>query len=138
METTYRDQMNRLRDAVTLRNLIDKERIEAGEQDSPLLFSLDGYIMDLKHRLGIINCYLDELQRIAVVKDVMRSLDPVFDEMTTLAGDKPLEGPGLNLWTYLVGITLDLGWVINTLEARHPRQATFFKEEREWYAETRK
>ncbi len=138
METTYQDQMNRLQNAVILRRLIDKERIEAGEQTSNLLFPLDGYIMDLKYRLGMIDIYLDELQRIAVVKDVMRSLDPVFDEMTERAGDEPLDRAAMNLWQYLVGITLDLGSVINTLERRHPEHATFFKEEREWYAETRK
>jgi hypothetical protein len=133
---TYLHNLKSMRDALTLRKFIEQEQDE-DEFDRRLIAILDGYIQDLRYRLGLVDCYLDDLHRLSLVKETVRAMDPVFDRMTEMAGDDLLLPAPLGLWKFLWNIALDLAWVIRYVEGQHEEFREFFALDREWYAESR-
>jgi hypothetical protein len=125
-----------MRDALTLRKFIEQEQDE-DEFDRRLIAILDGYIQDLRYRLGLVDPYLNDLHRLSLVKETVRTMDPVFDRMTEMAGDDPLPPLALGLWKYLWNIALDLARVIRYVEGQHEHLKEFFRAEREMYTEIR-
>jgi hypothetical protein len=125
-----------MRDALTLRKLIEQEQCE-DEFDRRLIAILDGYLQDLRYRLGLVDPYLNDLHRLSLVKETVRQIDPVFDRMTEVTGDSPLPPAALGLWKYLWSVALDLAKVIRYVEEQHEDLKGFFKEEREMYTEIR-
>jgi hypothetical protein len=67
----------------------------------------------------------------------VRRMDPIFDEIAERADGKPLPPAAFGLWTFLWQIALDLAPVICAIEAEHPELTAFFKQEREWYQESK-
>jgi hypothetical protein len=133
---TYIHNMKSMRDALTLRKFIEQEQDE-DECDRRLSAILDGYVQDLRYRLGLVDPYLDDLHRLSLVKETVRAMDPIFDRMTEMAGDDPLPPAALGLWKFLWNIALDLAWVIRYIEEQHEDLKEFFKPEREMYTEIR-
>jgi hypothetical protein len=136
METTYLQNLKSMRDAITLQTFIEQEQ-DHDEFDRMLFSALHGYIQELRYRLGLVKPYSDDLNRLAIVKDVMRGMDPIFDRMTELADGESLPPAAFGLWTFLWQIALDLASVIRAIEAEHPELESLFQTDREYYAKSR-
>jgi hypothetical protein len=137
---TYVHNLKSMRDAVTLRNLIEQEQDanESDGTDQDVIAILDGYIKDLRYRLGLIELpYLDDLHRLSGLKDTVRAMDPILDKMAEIADGKPLPPAAVGLCKFFGEISLNLAWVIRAIETNHPELTEWFANERAAYATTR-
>jgi hypothetical protein len=137
MATTYYLDLHRISDAKQWLKIVEEET-ELCAEDQLLKYIFRGYVEELRFRLGLVQPYSDEINRISTLKRIVRSMDPVFDAITErseeLAGIPDVVRAVTN---YLTDISLDLGWVINVLERRHLELADFFTSERKLYAQYR-
>jgi hypothetical protein len=139
METTNALDVQRLLDAKTLRSLVEREQSEDAEGvDLLLLILLDNFIRDEDYRLGSTpNPYCDDTQRLTFLKQVLRTVDKVYDKLAQgMVGQ--LSIPAVDgLCRLLFDISLSTFHVVRAIEANYPEQAAFFAADRTAYAAMR-
>jgi hypothetical protein len=134
---TYLNNLKCFQDASKLRELLVQEQDEpADENDTRLLAILAGYIQELRYRIGLVGPYLDDLDRLATLKEVLRQMNPIFDRMAELADGAPLQGAAFGLHKFLWQIAMDFSMVIRAIEEQHPDLKWFFEADREYYAKS--
>jgi hypothetical protein len=134
---TYLYNLKCLQDAAKLRELLVQEQDEpADENDTRLLVILAGYVQELRYRVGLVEPYLDDLDRLATLKDILRQMNPIFDRMAKLADGEPLQGAAFGLHKFLWQIAMDFSGVIRGIEGQHPDFKWFFDADREYYAKS--
>ena len=125
--------------AITLRDLVEREQDDAADGvDVLLLIVLDGFIRDWEVRLGLIKSpYCDNLQRLVVLKQMLRTIDKILAKMAEHSdgGDLPLAAQGL--CRILSEIAFQTFMVIHALASLHPEMQKHFDAERAAYAATR-
>jgi hypothetical protein len=136
---TYAHNLKCLHDATKLRELMVQDMEQHGtaeDEDTRLLSILRGYIQELRFRAGLVEPYLDDLDRLATLKDILRQMNPIFDRMAELADGEPLQGAAFGLHKFLWQISIDFSWVIRAIESQHQEMKWFFDADRAYYAKS--
>jgi hypothetical protein len=133
---SYAKQLELYQSARSWQALVLQET-EIDSWDELLIRVFGEFIMDLRYRFGFADPYIDDIHRVAWLKEISHQIDPVLDRMAELADGKPLEGVPKKLCMFLAEITVDLGWVIRSIEDKHPELAEFFATDRRLYAASR-
>lgn len=126
-------------DAIVLRALIEQEQDPAADGvDVLLLIVLDNFIRDCEFMLGRIKSpYCDDLQRLVMLKQTLRTIDKILDKMAEHSNGEELPLAAQGLCKILADIAYQTFIVIRALEEQHPMMQEFFDADRAEYAATR-
>jgi hypothetical protein len=138
MNPSYLANLHSMRDAFTWLQLVQEDQESDDEFAANLVRVLQGYLAELRCRLGLLEPYANDLDRISLVKEVSRHIDPIFDAIADRAesvDDVPLAARAL--CRYLSIVSIDLGHTVWALEAAYPHLAAPFALERSLYQAAR-
>jgi hypothetical protein len=136
MKSTYLQDLKRFSLAREWEKLMEQNSETKDREDQALFFIFLSYAEEIRYRLGLATPYASALDRLSVLKQILHSMDPVFDSIAnrseTLA-DVPYVVQAL--CQFLTDISLDLAGIINGIENQHPELEHVFAHQRKVYAE---